>query len=1126
MAKYQAANGRRPYEITLLIVAVAAAGLNLRTAITSLPPIFPDLQTQLHLSSATLSLLAATPVICFGVVSAFAAWLNRRYGEEAILLVALVLLTAGLLLRGAAPEIMLFPGTALAASAIAVLNVLLSSMVKRRWPERAGLLVGIYLTALSVGAILSSLLSVPLYRSSGGSVRLALGVWAVPAALAALLWLPQLRYRTAGVRLPAPASAAPLPVTAGVKVYRYALAWQVTAFMGLQSLLYYAALSWLPTIFQDRGDSAVTAGNLLALMGVGNLATSLIVPVLAHRSPGQRALVVPSLIGTAVGLAGSLWGPLGTAPFWVLVLGVSQGSCLGLAIFFMMARAPDAAAAASLSAFAQSVGYLVASVGPLMVGLLHTATGSWDIPVALLLVLAAVELVVGVLAGRPLVLPAATQGAAGLGGLAAPGGYGGMESPREQGGHRGGAPWGLAQPDTRVGDRTGWTSYLTPDLVDSARSALCSTKVPHQARKAHEEHAVTLLECINGPEDLKGLSQDELTRLAVEIRDLLIETTTRTSGHLGPNLGVVELTLAIHRVFDSPKDRIVFDTGHQAYVHKLLTGRVAQFGTLRQRGGLTGYPSQAESEHDLVENSHASTSLSYADGLAKAYKLRGEPDRTVVAVIGDGALTGGMAWEALNNIAAAKDSRLVMIVNDNGWSYQQTIGGLAEHLAAIRVSQRYENVLEYIKTTLSRAPLVGGPLYGTLHGIKKGIKDVLQPQVMFEDLGLKYVGPIDGHDERLVEHALRRARDFGGPVLLHVITRKGLGYPEAEQNTVDCLHQVPAAGALPGTWSRVFGDEMVSIGARRPDVVAITAAMLHPTGLAQFAAAYPDRVYDVGIAEQHAMTSAAGLAMGGLHPVVAIYSTFLNRAFDQTLMDVALHKLPVTIVLDRAGVTGPDGASHHGMWDGSLMQLVPGMKIAAPRDAKRVAELLNEAVGVSDGPTVVRFPKGKVGGEVEATSKLGGMDVLRSPSAGLAADVLLVGAGPMALTGLEVADRLAGHGIGVTVVDPRWTKPVDEALVGAARQHRMVAVVEDNGRVGGFGDAVARLLRDHDVDMPVKTFGLPQEFLSHGTRDEVLDEAGLTPQHLARQITEAVARRSSGDVRDTAEAAPERRPVE
>jgi 1-deoxy-D-xylulose-5-phosphate synthase len=639
---------------------------------------------------------------------------------------------------------------------------------------------------------------------------------------------------------------------------------------------------------------------------------------------------------------------------------------------------------------------------------------------------------------------------------------------------------------------------------------------------------VTLLECINGPEDLKELSQDQLTRLAGEIRDLLIETTTRTGGHLGPNLGVVELTIAIHRVFDSPRDRIVFDTGHQSYVHKLLTGRVAQFSTLKQHGGLTGYPCQAESEHDLVENSHASTSLSYADGLAKAYKLRGEPDRTVVAIIGDGALTGGMAWEALNNIAAAKDSRLVMIVNDNGWSYQPTIGGLAEHLAAIRVSQRYEHVLDYIKTTLSRAPL-GGPLYGTLHGIKKGIKDVLQPQVMFEDLGLKYVGPIDGHDERLVENALRHARDFGGPVLLHVITRKGLGYLEAEQNTDDRLHQVPAAGALPGTWSRVFGDEMVAIGARRPDVVAITAAMLNPTGLTQFAAAYPSRVYDVGIAEQHAITSAAGLAMGGLHPVVAIYSTFLNRAFDQTLMDVALHRLPVTIVLDRAGVTGPDGASHHGMWDGSIMQLVPGMKIAAPRDAKRVAELLNEAVGISDGPTVVRFPKGKVGGEVEAVAKLGGMDVLRTPGpGGLGEDVLLVGAGPMALTGLAIADRLADHGIGVTVVDPRWTKPVDEALVGAARRHRLVAVVEDNGRVGGFGDAVARLLRDHDVDMPVKTFGLPQEFLSHGTRDEILDEVGLTQQHLARQITEAVLRRSSGDAREPARDAvgPERWPVE
>jgi 1-deoxy-D-xylulose-5-phosphate synthase len=620
---------------------------------------------------------------------------------------------------------------------------------------------------------------------------------------------------------------------------------------------------------------------------------------------------------------------------------------------------------------------------------------------------------------------------------------------------------------------------------------------------------VTLLESITGPRDLKALNAEQLPVLASEIRDLLIETVSRTSGHLGPNLGVVELTIALHRVFDSPADKIVFDTGHQAYVHKLLTGRRPEFGTLRQRGGLSGYPSRAESEHDLVENSHASTGLSYADGLAKAFKLRGETDRTVVAVVGDGALTGGMAWEALNNIAAAKDLRLVMVVNDNGWSYQPTIGGLATHLAAIRMSQRYEHVLEYIKTSLPRAPLLGPPLYETLHGLKKGIKDVLQPQVLFEDLGLKYVGPIDGHDERLVEQALRRAREFGGPVLVHVITRKGFGYAEAEQNEVDCLHQVPAAGAAPGTWSRVFGDEMVAIGARRPDVVAITAAMLHPTGLAPFADAYPDRVYDVGIAEQHAVTSAAGLAMGGLHPVVAVYATFLNRAFDQLLMDVALHGLPVTFALDRAGVTGPDGASHNGMWDGSILQVVPGLRIAAPRDAIRLAELLNEAVAVSDGPTVVRYPKGTVGGETEAVGKLGGMDVLYRPAGEAgpdAHDVLLIGAGPMAGICVEAAGRLADQGIGVTAVDPRWVKPVDEALVGAAAGHRLVVTAEDNGRAGGFGDAVSRLLRDAGVDTPVRTFGLPQEFLGHGKREEILADAGLVPQHLARQITEAVAR--------------------
>src|SRR5215472_7647299 len=467
-----------------------------------------------------------------------------------------------------------------------------------------------------------------------------------------------------------------------------------------------------------------------------------------------------------------------------------------------------------------------------------------------------------------------------------------------------------------------------------------------------------------------------------------------------------------------------------------------------------------------------------------------------------------MAWEALNNIAAAKDSRLVIVVNDNGWSYQPTTGGLAEHLAAVRMSRRYEDVLEYIKTTLSRAPVVGPPLYGVLHGVKRGVKDVLAPQVLFEDLGLKYLGPIDGHDEQVLEHALRRARDFGGPVLVHVITQKGRGHPPAEQNTVDRLHQVAAAVAAPGTWSRAFGDELVAIAAGRPDVVAVTAAMLHPTGLAPFADAYPDRIYDVGIAEQHALTSAAGLAMGGLHPVVVLYSTFLNRAFDQLLLDVALHRLPVTIALDRAGITGPDGPSHHGMWDGSLLQLVPGLRIAAPRDATRIAELLNEAVNVTGAPTVLRYPKGKTGAQAEAVGKLGGMDVLRYPPPGHAAGVLVIGAGPMAVTGLQVADRLASDGIGATVVDPRWLKPVDEALLPAARQHRLVAVIEDNGEAGGFGDAVCRELRRHEIATPVATFGLPQRFLDHGTREEVLEDAGLTPPNLAGAIARRITHQS------------------
>ncbi|HEY9524082.1 MAG TPA: 1-deoxy-D-xylulose-5-phosphate synthase, partial [Thermopolyspora sp.] len=511
---------------------------------------------------------------------------------------------------------------------------------------------------------------------------------------------------------------------------------------------------------------------------------------------------------------------------------------------------------------------------------------------------------------------------------------------------------------------------------------------------------MSLLESVKGPLELKRLSADELPRLAEEIRDLLVSVVSRTAGHLGPNLGVVELTIALHRVFESPRDPILWDVGHQAYVHKILTGRAGDFDTLRQEGGMSGYPSQAESEHDFIENSHASAALSYADGLAKAFRLREEIGRTVVAVVGDGALTGGMSWEALNNIAACRDLPLIIVVNDNGRSYSPTIGGLATHLSSLRTARNYELALEFVKENLGRVPVVGAPLYETLHGVKKGIKDILAPQVMFEDLGLKYIGPIDGHDTQVVESALRRARGFGGPVIVHVITRKGHGYTPAENHEEDCFHSPQPFDVATGEerpkahgWTNVFGEEMVKIGADRDDIVAITAAMLHPTGLAEFAQAYPDRIYDVGIAEQHALTSAAGLALGGLHPVVSLYSTFLNRAFDQLLMDIALHRLPVTIALDRAGVTGDDGPSHNGMWDLSILQVVPGLSVAAPRDAVRLRELLREAVRIDDGPTALRFPKGPVGPEIESVGRLGEMDVLR---AGDGTGVLIVAVGAMA----------------------------------------------------------------------------------------------------------------------------------
>jgi 1-deoxy-D-xylulose-5-phosphate synthase len=623
-----------------------------------------------------------------------------------------------------------------------------------------------------------------------------------------------------------------------------------------------------------------------------------------------------------------------------------------------------------------------------------------------------------------------------------------------------------------------------------------------------------VLDRITGPRDLRDLSDAELDELASEIRDFLVRKVSRTGGHLGPNLGVVELTLALHRVFDSPKDRIVFDTGHQAYVHKIVTGRAAGFDQLRQEGGLSGYPSQAESVHDIVENSHASTSLSYADGLAKAFAIRGE-DRHVAAVIGDGALTGGMAWEALNNIAAAPDRRMVIVVNDNGRSYTPTVGGLANHLTTLRTNPRYEQVLDMVKRRLNGVRGVGPAVYDALHAMKKGMKDALAPQGLFEDLGLKYVGPIDGHDRAAVEQALTQAKRFNGPVIVHVITRKGFGYDPAERHEADQFHGPGPFNAETGEenpkgqiWTDVFADEMVTLGAERKDLVAITAAMMHPVGLHLFAAKYPERTFDVGIAEQHAATSAAGLALGGLHPVVAVYATFLNRAFDQVLMDVALHRCGVTFVLDRSGVTGDDGASHNGMWDMSILQVVPGLRLAAPRDATRLRELLREAVLVGDAPTVVRFPKGPPSGDVEPVGKAGGCDVLVRHGT---KDVLIVGVGAMAVTAVEVAERLVAQGIGVTVVDPRWVKPVDPALVDLAREHRLVVSVEDNGIVGGCGSVLLQTLNEARVETPVRLHGIPQEFLQHAKRGVILEQVGLTAQILARSVVEDVTALDAGE---------------
>jgi len=613
------------------------------------------------------------------------------------------------------------------------------------------------------------------------------------------------------------------------------------------------------------------------------------------------------------------------------------------------------------------------------------------------------------------------------------------------------------------------------------------------------------LESIQTPADLARLSYPALSELSGEIRDFLIEKVSKSGGHLGPNLGVVELTIAVHRIFESPKDTIIFDTGHQTYVHKLLTGRISGFDKLRQRGGVSGYPNRSESEHDVVENSHASTALSWSDGVARGNLIKGDLDKTVVCVVGDGALTGGMSWEALNNIASSEELRLVIVVNDNERSYSPTIGGLATYLSTLRTTSGYEKFLDWGKGVLEKTPVVGGPIYETLHGVKKGIKDIVAPQGMFEDLGLKYVGPIDGHNIEAMENALEQAKNFGAPVLVHVITEKGRGHAPAINDSAEKFHAVgvvnpetgvPVAKNAPN-WTSVFSDEICEIGSNRKDVVAITAAMLGPTGLDKFAEKFPERALDVGIAEQHATTSAAGLAFTGLHPVVAIYSTFLNRAFDQLLLDVALHKAGVTFVLDRAGITGDDGPSHHGIWDLALTGIVPTLHVAAPRDGAILRETLNEALNISDAPSLLRFPKGPVGPDIPAFERRDGIDVLYR---GESADVLLVSVGAMAKICVEAASQAYREGVGVTVIDPRWVKPLPKSLLTMAQRYKSVVVVEDGIRHGGIASTISEMFRDAELDVPIRSIGVPLEFIEHSKRGEIMTDLGITAQNITHQL--------------------------
>jgi 1-deoxy-D-xylulose-5-phosphate synthase len=610
---------------------------------------------------------------------------------------------------------------------------------------------------------------------------------------------------------------------------------------------------------------------------------------------------------------------------------------------------------------------------------------------------------------------------------------------------------------------------------------------------------------IQSPDELRGMSPAELNQLASDIRQFLIEKVSRTGGHLGPNLGVVELTIAVHRVFQSPRDVVLFDTGHQSYVHKILTGRADQFDLLRQRDGISGYPNRRESEHDVIENSHASTALSWADGVSRGFSLTGQSQRHVVAVVGDGALTGGMSWEALNNLSPESDRNLVIVVNDNERSYSPTIGGLATYLTTLRASKEYERILGRGKRMLHNTPVVGKYIYGTLHGMKKGIKDMVAPQGMFEDLGFKYLGPIDGHDIVAMEKTLQMAKEFGSPVIVHAITEKGRGYTPALEDIAEKFHAVGIVDPVTGkpvkasapSWTNAFSEEITQIGRENSRVVAITAAMLGPTGLDKFSQSFPERTIDVGIAEQHAVTSAAGLAYAGMHPVIAIYSTFLNRAFDQLLLDVALHNAGVTFVLDRAGITGDDGPSHHGIWDLALTGIVPNMRVGAPRDGARLKEILRGCVEITNAPSMVRFPKGAVPADIPALERVSGVDVLHR---GASKKVLLISVGAMAGMALEVAQLAQAQGIEITVVDPVWVKPISPAVIALCADYETVVVIEDGIKHAGIASAISETLREAGSNCSLHSIGVPLEFIEHSKRNEILDDLEITPAAIVQQI--------------------------